>query len=92
LHMIFLLGASRAQQSTKPRQPPATAEPVVGTWKLNFDKSTNPPAASELITIVSQRSDFKLTFDLKQDNSNNENFEVVTDMKGPHRQAYIRRR
>jgi hypothetical protein len=83
LHVTFLLAAGSAQQpATLPTPPRAASDPVVGIWRLNVDKSTHPPAASELITIVSQGSDLKLTFDIKQDNEYNPHYELVTDMKG----------
>ncbi len=82
--MAFLVGGSQAQQPTMRAPPPPRldADSIVGVWKLNVDKSTNPSAASELITIVSQGGDFKLTFDIKQDNEYNPHYEVLTDMKG----------
>jgi hypothetical protein len=84
VHLAFLVGGSQAQQPTMPAPPPprVDADSIVGVWKLNVDKSTNPSAASELITIVSQGGDFKLTFDIKQDNEYNPHYEVLTDMKG----------
>jgi len=37
---------------------------------------------SEVITIVSQNSSYKLTFDVKQSNGYNPKYDIVTDMKG----------
>jgi hypothetical protein len=84
LIVTLLFAAAHAQESATP--PPtvqrAATDPVIGAWKLNVDKSTNPPAAAELITVAPQGSSFKLTFDIKQDNGYNPIYEVVTDMKG----------
>jgi hypothetical protein len=84
----FLLTAlslvAYAQQPTTTPEPSAqpAADPIVGAWKLNSDKSTNPPAASELITIVPQGSQFNLDFDIKQDNKYNPHYKILTDMRG----------
>ena len=69
-------------ETTPPPAPTSAVDPVSGAWKLNVDKSTNPPVASELLTIVAQGTDFRLTFDITQDNEYNPHFEVVSDMKG----------
>ena len=37
---------------------------------------------SEVVTIVSQDSSYKLTFDVKQSNGYNPKYDIVTDMKG----------
>jgi hypothetical protein len=72
-----------AQQSATPAQAtrPAT-DPIVGVWKLDIDKSTNPTAEAEILTIVPQGDEFKLTFMATQSNGYNPHYEVVTDMKG----------
>jgi hypothetical protein len=72
-----------AQQSTAPPQTtrPA-ADPIVGAWKLDSDKSTNSTAEAEILTIVPQGDEFKLTFMAMQSNGYNPHYEVVTDMKG----------
>ncbi len=59
-------------------------DPIKGVWKLNVDKSKNAMAIpeSEVITIVSQDSFYKLTFDVKQSNGYNPKYDIVTDMKG----------
>ena len=67
-----------AQQSATFSQ----ADPIVGSWKLDIDKSTNPAAEAEILTIVPQGDEFKLTFIATQSNGYNPHYEVVTDMKG----------
>jgi hypothetical protein len=63
--------------------PLSTTDPIKGVWKLNVDKSKNTMAPdSEVITIVSQDSGYKLTFDIKQSNDYNPKYDIVTDMKG----------
>jgi hypothetical protein len=59
-------------------------DPIKGVWKLNVDKSKNAMAIpeSEVITIVSQDSSYKLTFDVKQSNGYNPKYDIVSDMKG----------
>jgi len=60
------------------------ADPITGIWKLNVEKSKDarPLPNSEFITIVSQDTSYKFTFDIKQSNDYNPKFEIVTDMKG----------
>ena len=71
------------QQSTTPPQTTRlAADPIFGAWKLNTDKSTNPTAEAEILTIVPQGDGFKLTFMATQSNGYNPHYEVVTDMKG----------
>lgn len=57
------------------------ADPLVGKWRLNVDKSTNPPA-SEVITITPQGGGFMLDFEEKHDNSYNPKYSITTNMKG----------
>ena len=57
------------------------ADPLVGKWRLNVDKSTNPPA-SEVITITAQGTGFILDFDQKNDNGYKPQYSITTDMKG----------
>lgn len=68
-----------AGQTQVPASP--AVDPLVGKWKLNVDKSKNPPA-SEVITITSQGSEFILDFDRKQDNGYNPKYSITTDMRG----------
>jgi hypothetical protein len=78
-----LISVGHAQQSTTPSQATRpTADPIVGGWKLNNDKSTNPTAEVEILTIVPQGDEFKLTFMATQSNGYNPHYEIVTDMKG----------
>lgn len=65
-------------------QAAPSPDPIMGVWKLNVDKSQNtkPLPESEVITIASQDSSYKLTFDVKQSNGYNPKYDVVTDMKG----------
>src|SRR5690349_1970243 len=72
-----------AQQSTTPLQAtrPA-ADPIFGAWRLDTDKSTNPTAEAEILTIVPQGDGFKLTLMATQSNRYDPHYEVVTDMKG----------
>jgi hypothetical protein len=83
LLLSVYLPVGYAQQSTAPPQAtrPA-ADPIVGAWKLDIDKSTNPTAEAEILTIVPQGDEFKLTFMATQSNGYNPHYEVVTDMKG----------
>jgi hypothetical protein len=76
-----LFPACHAQESAPP--PPAeSTDPIVGAWKLDVDKSTNPTAEHEVLTIARQGDEFKLTFIATQANKYNPHYEVVTDMKG----------
>ncbi|HEY6129419.1 MAG TPA: hypothetical protein VIW23_14690 [Candidatus Acidoferrum sp.] len=68
--------ASPQAQTTRP-----TADPIVGAWKLDIDKSTNPAAEAEILTIAPQGDEFKLTFIATHSNGYNPHYEVVTDMK-----------
>lgn len=72
-----------AQQSTAPAQAAApVADPILGAWKLDVGRSTNPTAEAQVLTIVPQGDEFKLTFMETQSNGYNPHYEVVTDMKG----------
>lgn len=72
-----------AQQSpAPPRATRPSADPIVGAWKLDVDKSTNSTAEAEILTIEPQGDEFKLTFMATQANGYNPHYEVVTDMKG----------
>ena len=86
IFLLFILTASAfAQDASVPsRTLSSTADPIKGVWKLNVDKSKNTMAVpeSEVITIVSQDSGYKLTFDTKQSNDYNPKYDIVTDMKG----------
>jgi len=73
------VAAPLARQSQAPISP--APDPLVGKWKLNADKSKNPPA-SEVITITSQGNEFILEFDVKNDNGYNPKYSITTDMKG----------
>ena len=78
-----LLPVSHAQKSTAPRQSTRhAAAPFVGSWKLNIDRSTNPTVEAEILTIVPQGNEFRLTFAATQPNGYNPHYEVVSDMKG----------
>lgn len=83
---LLLLGAYRqvgyAQQPTRPPQAMGHADPIIGAWKLDVDKSTNPTAEAEILTITPQGDEFKLTFVATQSNGYNPHYEVVTDLKG----------
>ena len=74
--------AGYAQQSVTPPQSMRPADPIVGAWKLNIDKSTNPTAEAEILTVARQGDEFKLTFMAMQSSRYNPHYEVVTDMKG----------
>ncbi len=71
-----------AQDVPAPGRMPPTGDPIKGVWKLNVDKSKNATAESEVVTIASQESGYKLTFDIKQSNGYNPKYDIVTDMKG----------
>jgi hypothetical protein len=78
-----LFPAGHAQQSTMaPDAVQATADPIVGAWKLNVEKSTNPAAESELITITRQGNEFQIILQAMQSNKYNPHYQVMTDMKG----------
>lgn len=80
---VVLLGAVLSGEST-PQQVSVQpdADPILGAWKLDVDKSTNPTAEAEILTITPQGDEFKLTFVATQSNRYNPHYEVVTDMKG----------
>lgn len=81
LSAYFPIGC--AQRSiTRTRATRPAADPIVGAWKLDIDKSINPTAEAEILTIVPQGDEFKLTFMATQSNGYNPHYEVVTDMKG----------
>ncbi|HWY55447.1 MAG TPA: hypothetical protein VNZ03_13335 [Terriglobales bacterium] len=75
----FVTSGLASQAQGAPESP--SADFLVGKWKLNVDKSTNPPA-SEAITITSQGSGFMLDFDEKMNNGYNPKYSITTDMKG----------
>lgn len=85
---VMLLSAvlspiGHAQQSTMaPEVPQAAADPIIGSWKLNVEASTNSTAESELITITQQGSRFQMVFQSTQSNGYNPHYQVMTDMKG----------
>lgn len=78
--VLFL--AAHAQQSAMTPEAVQAADPIVGSWKLNIEKSTNPTAESELITITPEGKQFQITFQAMQSNKYNPHYLVVTDMKG----------
>src|SRR5215470_1791301 len=65
-----------------PKPHKSSTDPVVGSWKLDIEKSTNPTAESELITITRQGKLFQITFQAMQSNKYNPHYQVMTDMKG----------
>ena len=78
-----LFPAAHAQQSTMaPDAVQAAADPIVGAWELNVEKSTNPNAESELITITRQGNEFQIILQATQSNKYNPHYQVMTDMKG----------
>lgn len=84
LLFVFTAGAL-AQDVPAQSQPPSfTADPIKGVWKLNVAKSKNSIVVpeSEVITIVSQGSAYRITFDTKQPNGHYEKYDIVTEMKG----------
>jgi hypothetical protein len=72
--------AQQSYVSSQATQSPA--DPIVGAWKLNIEKSTNPTAESELITITRQGDLYQITFQAMQSNKYNPHYQVMTDMKG----------
>jgi hypothetical protein len=76
---VMYAATSVAKQSGIPSQ---ATDPIVGKWKLDVDKSTNPPHASELITIESQGNGFKMVFDAENDNGYKPRYSLITEMKG----------
>jgi len=74
-----IITAALARQPQVPTHP--DLDPLLGKWKLNADKSKNPPA-SEVITITSQGSEFILDFDERNDNGTNPKYSITTNMKG----------
>jgi hypothetical protein len=77
-----VLFPGHAQQSAMAPEALPAADPIVGWWKLNVEKSTNPTAESELITITPDGKQFQITFQAMQSNKFNPHYLVVTDMKG----------
>jgi hypothetical protein len=81
LSAYFTVGYAQ-QSATSPQATRPVADPIVGAWRLDVEKSTNPSAESEILTIAAQGDQFKLTFVATQSNRYNPHYEVVTDMKG----------
>jgi len=84
---MFLSGAlfpaGHAQQATTaPEVAQAATDPIIGWWKLNVEKSTNPTAESELISITAQGNQFQIIFQAMQSNKYNPHYQLTTDMKG----------
>ena len=71
-----------AQQSAPAPEAAQAADPIVGAWKLNIEKSSNPGVESELIVIAPVGSQFQITFQAMQSNKYNPHYQVMTDMKG----------
>jgi hypothetical protein len=79
--VLFPVG--HAQQSTMvPEAAQAAADPIIGSWKLNVEESTNSTAESELIVITRQGDQFQIVFQATQSNGYNPHYQVMTDMKG----------
>jgi hypothetical protein len=84
---LFTLGVTLCLVAQGQKQPlphssvPVPADRFVGSWKLNVAKSSAPPD-SESITIESQGSDFKLTYDIVYGNGYESKHWTVTDMRG----------
>lgn len=78
-----LIPAGRAQQPTNSSEPETvTSDPIVGSWKLDINKSTNPTVESELLTITREGLKFQLMFQATQSNGYNPQYQTVTDMNG----------
>ncbi len=78
-----LFPVGHAQQSTMaPEGTQAAPDPIIGSWKLNIDKSTNSTSESELITITREVNQFQIVFQAMQANGYNPHYRLVTDMKG----------
>jgi len=78
-----LLAVGSAEQSSVSSQvrPPST-DPLLGAWLLNIKESTNPSAASEIITIVKEENGFRFDFVERNDNGYNPHSSIVTTMRG----------
>lgn len=75
--------AGYAQQpTTLPQATQPATDPIVGAWKLNIEKSTNPTAESEILTIVPHENQFQVIFQATQSNGYNPHYQLITDMKG----------
>lgn len=59
-----LFPAGYTQQPTTPPQAMGHADPIIGAWKLDVDKSTNPTAEAEILTITPQGDQFQQTVNL----------------------------
>jgi len=81
LSAYFSVGYAQ-QAATYPQATRPVADPIVGAWRLDVEKSTNPSAEAEILTIAAQGDQFKLTFVAMQSNRYNPHYEAVTDMKG----------
>jgi hypothetical protein len=77
-------GAAHQDKTPPPTQvgSPIAVDRFIGVWKLNLDKSSRTGTASELITIESQESNVKFTYDWLAENTTELHWWFVTDMKG----------
>jgi hypothetical protein len=78
----MVLAAAHAQQATIAQDAIHGANPLVGCWKPDIEKSTNPTAESELIAITPQDEQFQITFQTMQANKYNPHYQVITEMRG----------
>jgi hypothetical protein len=76
--LVFVTAGSLRGQAV------SAGNPIIGVWKLNVEKSKDamPLPESEVITIVSRDTSYRLTFDIKQSNGYNPKYDIVTDVKG----------
>ena len=82
LHFLLMLGMVAYATTGLARQSAQLPDPIIGKWRLNVDKSTNPPHASELMTIEPQGNIFKIVVDAENINGYKPRFSILTEMKG----------
>jgi hypothetical protein len=75
-------GATPQDKTDSRTQLASPADRFIGVWKLNVDKSSRTGLVSESITIESQESNVKFTYDRLGENGTELHWWFVTDMKG----------
>ena len=84
--IVLLFTASPPLGASQEKQPPlassVVADPFIGTWRLNTDKSSRSGIEKESITIESWGNEFKFLVDSLGENGAHLHYWFVTDMKG----------
>jgi hypothetical protein len=78
---VLVLNTSVAGQSPSSSPPTPTADRLLGTWKLNADKSS-PGVANMSVFIVAEAKDYKITVDKVLDNGSQSYFSIISGMRG----------